>query len=411
MNVSIEAASPGDVVIAGAVRTPFRRVSGDLATVDPAELAGQVLCAAAEQAGISAEAVEEVLLGRTLAAGEGGNPARRAAVAAGCGAAVAATTLSCGTASALVALVHAVWAIRSGERSVVLVGGADVPSRMPYLIPQARQGSRMGSVPLVDGAQRDALYSPDMELPLSALAALVSRGDGLGAKELDGLLRASKMAAGKAVASRLITLTVVRSGRDDLVIDKDEAAAMALPTGPDTPPPEDLPPAVAQVIAAFASGAMGRAGATPGVAGLADGGGALAVLSAARAAELGCTGLVRVVATASAGVDPDHEPLALTPAVEKVLANAGWKPEDVDVMMLDDTVAAGCLHLVRELGVPLERINPDGGALALGHAGAGTSARMLVESVGALAADAGRRAVVAALAGGGLAWAVALERI
>lgn len=411
MNGNRETALAGDVVIAGAARSPFRRVAGDLATVDPAELAGQVLSAAAEQAGLAADVVEEVLLGRALAAGEGGNPARRAAVAAGCGSAVAATTLSCGTASALVALVDAVRAIRSGDRSVVLAGGADVASQMPYLIPQARQGSRLGAVPLVDGSQRDLLYSPYMELPLSALAALVSRAEGLGAKEMDEFLRGSKTAAGKAVAARLITVTVVRSGRDDLVIDKDEAAAMSAVSGSATPLPEDLPPAVAQVIAAFASGAVAHGGATPGVAGLADGAGALAVLSAARAAELGCTGLVRVVATASAGVDPDHAPLALTPAVEQVLANAGWKAEDVDVMSLDDTVAVGCLHLVRQLGVPVDRINPDGGALALGHAGAGTSGRMLVESVGALAADAGRRAVVAALAGGGLAWAVALERI
>jgi acetyl-CoA C-acetyltransferase len=358
-----------DAVIVSAVRTPVGTFGGAFKDVPATELGARAVTAALERAGLSGEDVDEVLLGCVLQAGLGQNPARQAAIAADIPKEVPATTINMVCGSGLKSVAIASQMIRAGDVEVVVAGGMENMSRAPYLMPKARFGARMGNAELIDSMINDGLWDAFNDIHMGVTAENLAEQYEIAREEQDEFAAASQQKASEAIESGLFKEEIVpvevpaKGGTQ--VVDNDEhprAGTTAEKLG--------------KLRASFKrDGGTVTAGNASGVN---DGAAAVVVMSSRVAQERGLEPFGVVEAYASVGVEPKIMGIGPVPAINQVLSKAGLQMRDIDLFELNEAFAAQSLAVLRELEIESERINPHGGAIALGHPIGASGGRILV---------------------------------
>src|SRR5436305_14556537 len=347
-----------DAVIVSAVRTPVGTMGGQFKDVPATELGSTAIRAALERAELRGEEVNEVVMGCVLSAGLGQNPARQASNGAGIPNGVPATTINMVCGSGLKSVAIASQMIRAGDVDVVVAGGMENMSRAPYLVPSARFGARMGNAELVDSMIQDGLWDAFNDIHMGITAENLAEQYAISREEQDEFPAASQQKAGQAANCGTF---------------KDEIVPSAAPAkgGTDTVDTDEHPRAdtTAEGLAKLRA-AVKRDGGTVtagNASGVNDGAAALVVMSASTAAERGLASFGTVESYASVGVEPKIMGIGPVPAVTKALGKAGLELKDIDLFELNEAFAAQSLAVLRELEIESERINPHGGAIAIGH--------------------------------------------
>jgi acetyl-CoA C-acetyltransferase len=402
-----------DVVILSAARTPIGKYGGSFKDVHPAELGAVAARAAVARAGLDAADIDEVLIGHGRQAGSGPNPGRQVGARAGLPHRTPAQTINKACASGLQAIVSAAQSIMLGESAIVLAGGIESMSRMPYLVDaiDARWGHRMGNFTLVDAMYRDGFQCPLSNLIMGETAEVLARQYGIAREQSDAFALDSQRKAKAAIAgghfSREIAPVVVAAARSaqgaaqETVIDRDEH-----PRGDTTLESlRKLPPVFGVV-----DGHPGiiTAGSSSGVT---DGGAAVVLASAESARARGLQPRAKILGWASAGVDPRIMGIGPVPAIQKLHDRTGLGIDDFDLVELNEAFAAQVLAVLCDVPVAAEKLNVNGGAIALGHPIGCTGARIVVTLLHELERRRARRGLAALCISGGMGMALAIERI
>jgi acetyl-CoA C-acetyltransferase len=381
-----------EAVIVTALRTPVGSFGGQFKDVPATELGAQAVRAVLDQAGIPAARVDEVVLGCVLQAGLGQNPARQVAVAAGIPTSVPATTINMLCGSGLKAVAIASQMVRAGDVEVVIAGGIENMSRAPYLLPSARWGARMGPAELVDSMVHDGLTDAFHSIHMGITAENVADAYGIAREEQDDFAAQSQQKAEHAIANGVFEQEIVpievptRNGPQ--MVTKDEH-----------PRPGTTVDALAQLRPAFRreNGTVTAGNAS----GVNDGAAVVVVTSARAAKEMGLEPLGTVESYASVGVEPELMGIGPIPAVRQALRRGQLALEDVDLFELNEAFAAQSLAVIKELGIERSRVNPHGGAIALGHPIGASGGRILVTLIHELRRSQLNRGVAALCVGGG----------
>lgn len=396
-----------EVVILGAARTPIGKYGGSFRDVHPAELGAVASRAALQRAGVDPADVQEVLFGHGRQAGSGPNPARQVGRRAGIPDAAPAQTINKACASGLQAIASGAQSIMLGESDVVLAGGIESMSRMPYLVDaaDARWGRRMGNFQFVDAMYRDGFSCPLSGLIMGETAEVLARQYGITREECDAYGCSSQHRAEAAIkagyfAREIAPVTVKDQKGREVTIDTDEHPRF----GTTIEALRKLPLVFPKV-----EGHDGiiTAGTSSGIT---DGGAAVVLSSARWAQARGLTPRARVVGWASAGVDPRVMGIGPVPAIEKLRRKTGLALEDFDLVGLNEAFAAQVLAVLRDVPIPPDRLNVNGGAIALGHPIGATGARIVVTLLHELERRNLRRGLATLCVSGGMGMAMAIER-
>ena len=389
-------------VILSAVRTPIGKFQGGLAEFSAPELGGKVVAEAIRRAGLDPQQIDEAILGNVVQAGLGQNPARQAALKGGCGARVAAMTINKVCGSGLKAVGLAAQAVQLGEDEIVVAGGMESMSNCPYLLPHARTGYRIGDQKVVDSMIWDGLWDAYENFHMGMTGELVAEKYGISREEQDKFAFESHQKAIRArkscfFESQILPVEVRQKKGEALVIKYDES------------PREDTTfEALAKLKPAFKKDGTVTAGNAPGTN---DGAAALVVTSERVAANLGKQPMARIVAQAVSGVEPKWVMMAPVDAVEKLLKKTGWdRDKDVDLVELNEAFSVAAIAVTRQLRLHPEKVNVNGGAVALGHPIGASGARILVTLLYELERRNLKRGIAALCLGGGNAVALAVER-
>jgi acetyl-CoA C-acetyltransferase len=388
-------------VIVSAVRTPSGKLLGSLAPLRAAQLGAVVVGAAIERAGRRPRDVDEVIMGQVIQAGEGQNPARQAALGAGLPPDVAALTVNKVCGSSLKAAILAAQAIALDDAACIVAGGQESMSNGPYLLPRARQGYRLGHGELLDATVHDGLWCAFGDYHMGCTGDLVAERYGVSREEQDAwALRSHQRAAAArergGFAAEIVPVDVPQTKGPALVFDADETIRA-----------DTSSEALARLKPVFGAEGTVTAGNAPGVN---DGAAAVVVMGEEAALDQKIPILARIVAYATSGIEPELVMMAPVEAVNRVLDKAGWRRDEVDLYELNEAFAVQSVAVVRELGIDPERVNVNGGAVALGHPIGASGARILTTLLHALTAASARRGVAAMCLGGGNGVAMAVER-
>ena len=389
------------IVIVGASRTPMGGFQGDLGSVAAAELGAVAIAAALKGAGLSAEAVEEVVMGCVLPAGQGQAPARQAALGAGLPLGTGATTVNKMCGSGMKAAMFAHDLIRAGSAGIAVAGGMESMSNAPYLLPKARGGYRMGHGQVIDHMFLDGLEDAyDKGRLMGTFAEDCAQAYQFTREEQDAYALESLARAQKAIAEGLfvreIAPVTVKAGKGEAQVSIDEQPGKARPDKIPT-----LRPAFREggtVTAANASS-------------ISDGAAALVLMTASEAERRGLTPRARIVGHSTHADKPNLFPTAPIGAIRKLSEKTGWSLKDVDLFEINEAFAVVAMAAMRDLGLPHEKVNPHGGACALGHPIGASGARVLVTLLAALETHGLKRGIASLCIGGGEATAVAIERM
>ncbi|QDC39968.1 acetyl-CoA C-acyltransferase [Sphingobium fuliginis] len=388
-----------DIIIAGYARTPMGGFQGALSSVSAPELGAVAVKAAVERSGAAPEAIDRIYMGCVLPAALGQAPARQAALGAGLPQSVEATTVNKMCGSGMQAAIMAAEALSAGAVDIVVAGGMESMTNAPYALPKHRSGARIGHDRVIDTMMMDGLEDAyDRGKPMGAFAEDTARDYQFTRAEMDAyavesLARANAAIDSGAFAAEVVPVTV-RTRGGEVQVDKDEQ--------PGNAKPEKIP----SLKPAFAKdGAITAASS----ASISDGAAALVLTRADVAEKLGLAREARIVATASHAHAPALFTTAPVFAIRKVLEKAGWSAGDVDLYEVNEAFAAVAMIAMRDLDIPHDRINVNGGATALGHPIGASGARIIATLVAALKARGVRKGVAALCIGGGEATAVALQ--
>ena len=395
-----------DVVILSARRTPIGKYGGSFRDLHPAELGAVAARAAVADAGVAPADVDEVLMGHGRQAGSGPNSARQVGHRAGVPSEAPAYTINKACASGLQAIVSGAQSIALGESDVVVAGGIESMSRMPYLIDavDARWGHKMGHFTLVDAMYRDGFQCPLSNLIMGETAEVLARRSGITREESDCFALESQHKAAAAITGGHFTreiapVTVTVKGAA-VAIDRDEHPRA------DTSIEglRKLPPVFGEV-----EGHRGiiTAGTSSGIT---DGGAALVLTSADEATRRGLRPRAKMLGWASAGVDPRVMGIGPVPAIRKLTERTGLALDDFDLVELNEAFAAQVLAVLREMPIARDRLNVNGGAIALGHPIGCTGARIVVTLLHELERRGARRGLATLCVSGGMGMALAIER-
>jgi acetyl-CoA C-acetyltransferase len=389
-----------DIVLAAPVRTPIGKFLGGLSTLTAADLGTVAAKAALERAGLDPARVDQVIFGHGRQAGGGPNTARQIGHRAGVPDDRPAYTVNQACASGLQAVLSAARTILTGEAGVVLAGGTESMSNTPYYLPRARTGYRLGNAEIVDGMYKDGFNCPISNLVMGETAEELAAEMGIDraasdAFALESQLRCERARAEGRFVSEIAPVTV--SGKKgDVTIDRDEHPR----DGATLESMTKLKPVFRDngvVTAANASG-------------ITDGAAAIVVASRAAARELGLPVVARLMGWHVVGVDPRIMGIGPVPAVRKVLEKAGLDIGAIDEIELNEAFAAQVLACNKELGFDVSRLNPDGGAIALGHPIGATGTRILVTLLHGLEKRGGERGIATLCVSGGMGIAALVER-
>ncbi len=389
-------------VILSAVRTAIGKFMGGLAPVSAPEMGAKVVAEAVRRAGIEPKQVDEVIMGNVVQAGLGQNPARQAALRGGCDPRVAAMTLNKVCGSGLKAVGLAAQAVTLGESEVVVAGGMESMSNCPYLLKGARSGYRLGNGELIDSMICDGLWDVYENYHMGQTAELVAEKYNISRDEQDRFALESHQKAVRASKSCFFGEQIV-----PVEIPQKKGPAVVIKT--DESPREDTSmEALGNLPPTFKKDGTVTAGNAPGTN---DGAAAVVVTSEETASRLGKTPMARIVAQAVSGVEPKWVMMAPVEAVEKLLAKTGWdRDQDVDLYELNEAFAVAAIAVTRTLRLNAEKVNVNGGAVALGHPIGASGARVLVTLLYELQRRNLKRGIAALCLGGGNAVALAVER-
>lgn len=387
-----------DILILSARRTPIGSLGGALRTVTAPELGAQAIRAASSDAKVEPSDLDQAFMGCVLSAGVGQAPARQAAMAAGCGVGVGAVTLNKVCGSGMRAMMFAANDLRCGDSQVVVAGGMESMSNVPYLIPGAREGLRLGNKELVDSLVHDGLWDPYGDVHMGNCAELCAREYQFSRTEQDDFALESYRRAQTAIEDGSFEAEVVsvevHGRRGNVVVGKDED-----PFRLDVEKARSLRPVFdseGTVTAANASS-------------INDGAAALILATQEVANQRGLEPMARLVAQASIAQEPEWFTTAPVKAVQAVLKRAGWGVKDVDLFEINEAFAVVTLACCRDLGIDVDRVNVNGGAVALGHPIGASGARIVVTLLHALQARGLKRGCAAICIGGGEATAILVE--
>ena len=390
-----------EVVIAGAVRTPIGTFGGALADVPATRLGATAIAEALKRAGVKPEQVDEVLMGNVLSAGLGMNPARQAAIAAGIPDSTPATAINkvCGSGLKTVAL--ATSAIMLGDAEIVVAGGMEGMSSAPYLLPKARYGYRLGHGEVTDHVIKDGLWCALEDCHMGNTAENIAQEREISRSDQDAFSAESQRRAGRAwetgVFAEEVVPVEVKKRKETIVVDRDEH-----------PRPDTTAEKLGGLRPAFASDGSVTAG---NASGINDGGAAVVVMSLKKAEELGVKPLASVRAYASAGVAPRVMGLGPIPATRNVLAKSGLSLDEIDLIEANEAFAAQSLAVGRELGWDWERVNVNGGAIALGHPIGASGTRILVTLLYEMKRREAKRGLATLCIGGGQGISMIVESV
>jgi acetyl-CoA C-acetyltransferase len=392
-----------DVVIISGVRTPVGKFQGSLADFSAPQLGAIAVREVVKRAGVDPKQIDECIMGNVVSAGLGQNPARQAAIFGGLPPEVGAMTINKVCGSGLKAVALAAQAIQTGNSSVVVAGGMESMTNAPYLLPNARKGYRLGNGQLIDSMVHDGLWDIYNDYHMGITGENVAEKYGITREEQDEFAVNSHRKAIAAIHEcRLksqiipIELPAKKKGAPPVVFDKDES-----------PRADTTIEILRSLKPAFKKDGTVTAGNAPGVN---DGAAAVLVTSAIAAKELSAKPMVRIVAQATSGVDPQWVMMAPVGAVRKIWERTGWKNEDVDLYELNEAFSVQALGVMRELGLDPNKVNVNGGAVAIGHPIGASGARILVTLIYEMIRRDVHRGIAALCLGGGNAVAMAVER-
>jgi acetyl-CoA C-acetyltransferase len=391
-----------DVVIVAGVRTPVGKFQGSLAGFSAVQLGSLVVREALHRAQLDAEQVDECILGNVVSAGLGQNPARQAALHGGLSVAVSAMTINKVCGSGLKAVGLAVQAIQTGNADIVIAGGMESMTNAPYLLPQGRNGFRMGNATVVDSMVHDGLWEVFNDYHMGVTGENVAEKHAITREEQDQYaLQSHRKAAAAAQAgylqSQMMQVAIpAKKGQPATVFAHDESVRA-----------DATIEALRALKPAFKKDGTVTAGNAPGVN---DGAAALVLMSAAKAASLGLTPMVHIRAQATSGIDPKWVMLAPVIGIERVLAKAGWSKDAPDLYELNEAFAVQALGVMKEAALDPAKVNVNGGAVAIGHPIGASGARVLVTLIYEMQRRNVHRGVAALCLGGGNSVALAVER-
>ncbi len=392
-----------DVVIVAGVRTPVGKFLGSLSEFSAPRLGAMVVREVVKRAGIDPAAVDECIMGNVVSAGLGQNPARQAAIFGGLAPEVSAMTINKVCGSGLKAVGLAAQAIQTGNSEIVVAGGMESMSNAPYLLPQGRKGFRMGDSKAVDSMIHDGLWDIYNDYHMGMTGENVAEKYGITREEQDEYaLNSHRKAAAAHTGDRLrsqilaVEVPAAKKGEAPTIFDRDESVR-----------DDATIEALRKLKPAFKKDGTVTAGNAPGVN---DGAGALLVMSAAKAASLGLKPLVHIRAQATSGVEPKWVMMAPVTGVRKVLERAGWQRDEVDLYEINEAFSVAALGVTRELGVDQNKVNVNGGAVAIGHPIGASGARVLITLIYEMMRSDLKKGVAVLCLGGGNSVAMAVER-
>ncbi|MBI5721444.1 MAG: acetyl-CoA C-acetyltransferase [Burkholderiales bacterium] len=390
-----------DIVIVAAARTAVGKFGGALARTPAADLGAAVLKELLVRARLAGEQVGEVILGQVLAAGMGQNPARQAVIKAGLPAAVPAMTINKVCGSGLKAVMLGAQAIRDGDSEIVIAGGQESMSLAPHVLLGSREGMRMGDWKIVDSMINDGLWDAYNQYHMGITAENVARQYGIGREAQDALALASQRKAAAAqdagrFADEIVPFTIPQKKGDAIVFAADEFINR-----------KTSAEGLAGLKPAFDKAGSVTAG---NASGLNDGAAGVVLMSAKKADQLGLKPLARIASYASAGLDPKIMGMGPVPAAKKALERAGWKPADLDLLEINEAFAAQACAVHKEMGWDTEKVNVNGGAIAIGHPIGASGCRILVTLLHEMGKRNARKGIASLCIGGGMGVALTVER-
>ncbi len=391
-----------DAVIISAARTPTGKFQGALKPFSATDLGAKAIREAVKRAGINPADVDEVIMGCVVQAGLGQAPARQAALKADLPPEVSALTINMVCGSGLRAVALAAQSIKLGDADFVVAGGMESMSNIPYALPNARDGYRMGNGNIVDLMIHDGLWCPFENWHMGNTGEVVAEKYQISREQQDDYAYNSHRKAHEATTSgrfkdEIVPIEIPQKKGEPIVFDNDETIR------------EDTTvETLGKLKAAFKKeGGTVTAGNAPGVN---DGASALVVTSAEKARELGIEPLARIVGYATSGIEPKMIMMAPVQGVLNVLEKTGWKMEDVDLFELNEAFSVQALGVMKELGMSAENVNVNGGAVALGHAIGNSGGRVLTTLLYEMKRRGSKKGIAALCLGGGNSVAMAVER-
>jgi len=389
-----------DIFIVGAARTAIGKFGGTLAKMPATELGALVIRQVLARAGVAPEQVSEVIMGQVLAAGVGQTPARQAAIRAGLPDMIPAMTINKVCGSGLKAAVLGAQSIAGGDAELVVAGGQESMSLAPHVLMGSRDGFRMGDAKMLDSMVVDGLWDVYNQYHMGVTAENVAKEYAVTREEQDAF----------AVASQLKTESAQKAGRF-----RDEVVPVEVPSrkGPVSFAEDEYPrhgatlDALRSLRPAFDKNGTVTAG---NASGINDGAAAVVLASARKVRELGLKPLARIRAYASAGVDPKYMGMGPVPASKRCLARAGWQPQALDLMEINEAFAAQAIAVNRQMGWDTSKVNVNGGAIALGHPIGASGCRILVTLLHEMQKRDAKKGLASLCIGGGMGVALAVER-
>ena len=390
-----------DIVIVAAARTAVGKFGGSLAKTPASELGATVIRDLLRRSGLPGDQVSEVILGQVLQAGCGQNPARQAIIKSGLPNAVPGMTINKVCGSGLKAVMLAAQAIRDGDAEVVIAGGQENMSLSPHVVPNSRDGQRMGNWTMVDTMITDGLWDVYNQYHMGITAENVAKQDGISREAQDALALASQQKAAAAqdagrFKDEIVPVLIPQKKGDPLSFDVDEFVNR-----------KTNAEALAGLRPAFDKAGSVTAG---NASGINDGAAAVMVMSAKRAEQLGLKVLGRIASYASAGLDPAIMGMGPVPAARRALERAGWKAADLDLLEINEAFAAQACAVHQEMGWDTSKVNVNGGAIAIGHPIGASGCRILVTLLHEMARRDAKKGIASLCIGGGMGVALTIER-
>ncbi|MBC7394683.1 acetyl-CoA C-acetyltransferase [Variovorax sp. GrIS 2.14] len=390
-----------DIVIVSAARTAVGKFGGSLAGIAATELGSIVIREVLARAKLTPDQIGEVIMGQVLAAGAGQNPARQALLKSGIDKSVPALTINAVCGSGLKAVMLAAQAVATGDSEIVIAGGQENMSMAPHVLPNSRNGQRMGDWKLVDTMIVDGLWDVYNQYHMGITAENVAKKFDISRASQDELALGSQTKAAAAqdagkFKDEIVAVNIPQKKGDPLVFDKDEFINRK---------------SSAEGLAALRPAFDKAGGVTAGNAsGLNDGAAAVMVMTAKKAAQLGLKPLGRIASFATVGLDPAIMGMGPVAASTKALQRAGWKPQDLDVLEINEAFAAQACAVNREMGWDVNKVNVNGGAIAIGHPIGASGCRILVTLLHEMQRQNAKKGIASLCIGGGMGVALTIER-
>ena len=390
-----------DIVIVAATRTAVGKFGGSLAKTPAPELGAAVIVELLKRAKLSGDQVNEVILGQVLTAGSGQNPARQSVIKSGLPQSVPALTINAVCGSGLKAVMLAAQAIRDGDSEIVIAGGQESMSLAPHVLPNSREGQRMGDWKLVDSMITDGLWDVYNQYHMGITAENVAKKFGVSREAQDALALASQQKAAAAqdagrFKDEIVPFSIAQKKGDPVVFSADEFINRKTN---------------AEALAGLRPAFDKAGGVTAGNAsGLNDGAAGVVVMTAKKADQLGLTPLARIKSYATVALDPAFMGIGPVPASQKALQRAGWKPGELDLLEINEAFAAQACAVNTEMGWDVSKVNVNGGAIAIGHPIGASGCRILVTLLHEMQRRNAKKGIASLCIGGGMGVALTVER-